>query len=125
MAEVAEQVRSILRIYRDRGAAAVAAFAAGRIDEGNLWLRRRTAAFHNLRASESKLSSGSLADLAADTDIQKIWADIRKIDQQLIAATKSAHHTTKQLLQKLQVARQKISCYRSGVPEQPRFEKSA
>ena len=125
MADFAHQVRCILRVYRDRGAAALASLEAGRIDEGNTWLKRRTAAFHNLRVAETHLPSGSLIELSEDAEVSAIWQDIRKIDERLAAAVSAAHANTAELVRKLQIARQKITCYRSGEPELPRFEQSA
>ncbi|MEN9834821.1 MAG: hypothetical protein RL011_1014 [Pseudomonadota bacterium] len=125
MADFAHQVRCILRVYRDRGAAALASLAAGKIDEGNTWLKRRTAAFHNLRVVETRLATGSIEELADDPEVQELWQEIRQIDIKLQAAITESQSKTADLVRKLQIARQKITCYRSGEPEHPRFEQSA
>jgi len=125
MADFAHQVRCILRVYRDRGAAALASLAAGKIDEGNTWLKRRTAAFHNLRVVETRLATGSIEELADDPEVQELWQEIRQIDIKLQAAITESQSKAADLVRKLQIARQKITCYRSGEPEHPRFEQSA
>ncbi len=125
MADFAHQVRCILRVYRDRGAAALASLTSGKIDEGNTWLKRRTAAFHNLRVAETRLATGSIEELADDPEVQVIWQEIRSIDEKLQQAIRESQTKTAELARKLQIARQKITCYRSGEPESPRFEQSA
>jgi hypothetical protein len=125
MTDFAHQVRCILRVYKDRGEAALNSLEAGRIEEGNNWLKRRTAAFHNLKVAESRLATGSLEELSDDPEIQAIWQEIRNIDMKLASAIATAQTKTADLARKLQLARQKITCYRSGEPELPRFERSA
>ncbi|MBM4252231.1 MAG: hypothetical protein FJ146_09690 [Deltaproteobacteria bacterium] len=114
-----------MRVYRDRGAAALASLTAGKIDEGNTWLKRRTAAFHNLRVVETRLATGSIEELADDPEVQELWQDIRQIDSKLQAVISESQSKTAELVRKLQIARQKITCYRSGEPEPSRFEQSA
>ena len=91
----------------------------------NVQIGDMSAAFHNLRVAETHLPSGSLIELSEDAEVSAIWQDIRKIDERLAAAVSAAHANTAELVRKLQIARQKITCYRSGEPELPRFEQSA
>lgn len=123
MQDFARQAKEALAVYLERGKAALACMNDGKIDEAMELLKKRNAAFHNFRAQDAlALKDGK--DLSLSEDAQHLWQEITKIEKSLNALVASEKEKAGILHQKIREARQKISRYHSGNPDQPRFAKT-
>lgn len=124
MQDFARQAEEALSVYLARGEAALASLKGGNFDEASELLRKRNAAFHNFRAQDAlALKVGQ--DLSLTAAAQRIWQDIRTVELALLELMSIEREKAGTLHQRLREARQKISRYHSGNPDQPRFEKTA
>lgn len=123
MQDFARQAKEALSVYLKRGESALDALKAGNFDEATDLLKRRNAAFHNFRAQDA-LAMQEGRDLGENSEVQDIWHAIRKIEVELNQELSAAREKTGLLHQRIRDARQTISRYHSGNPDQPRFEKT-
>lgn len=124
MDDLAHRVKHVLAVYLDRGRQAVKALHEGRFDEAQEILLLRNAAFHNFKAVDA-LAMANGCDVASDDQTLDLWSDIRKIDVELNAALAIARDATKELHDKIHIARSKIGKYRARKAVNTSFTKSA
>lgn len=124
MQDFARNAKEALSVYLARGKAAHECLKAGNFDEASELLRKRNAAFHNFRAQDAlALKEGK--DLTLSEEAQALWQEIRRLEQELSQIMTVEKERAGSLHVKLREARQTIIRYRSGNPDQPRFEKTA
>lgn len=112
MRDYRRQAKESLKVYLQRGEKALQLIQAGMIDEANIVLRWRNAAFHNYRAAEALLEQAN-AD-ATTSYLMDMWQEIAEQNAKLEPMLANHLEQARQQLQATQTKRKAIAHFRSG-----------
>lgn len=127
MTELLHKTKTSLRVYLERGRAAVNVMETeddGDLDEVTSALRLRDAAFHNFQALEAMLAQAGV-DIAQDQEAQALVAEIHQVNQALKTLLNAAVVKVGRRLGQVRGAQAGARGYRSGLGFDPRLVKKA
>lgn len=123
MRNLEQQAKRILDVYLERGHAALAEFRLKNVDAALKTMKLRKAAFHNFQAIDA-LAVKSGLDLISIPDFAGLFIQLQSLDIHLKDEMQKAKDLAGEQARRLNVARRKISKYRSTVDSSSRFEQS-
>ena len=113
MRDYRKQAKESLKVYLDRGEKALNLLREGMVDEANVILRWRNAAFMNFRAAEAILAQQDDSKVAMSY-LMDYWQHIAEQNAKLEPLIVHHLEQTKQKMQVTQNKRKAIAQFRSG-----------
>ena len=122
MATWSERACTALTVYYERGVRALECFKREEWDEAEALLNMRKAAFHNFRAADHlALKSGYTVE--QDAQLKVIWAQISRVDSELLTAMSEAREKMEAELIRLSKVKATLGRFRSGQVQESKLEK--
>lgn len=122
MASWSERACTALTVYYERGVRALECLRRGELEEAEVLLNMRKAAFHNFRAADHlAIKEGYTPEQEAQ--LKGIWAQICRVDSHLFESMTDAKGKMEAELVRLAKVKATLSRFRSGQMVESKLEK--